>query len=310
MHPKSAQRLVILCIIICSVCLIFSIVPSLSITNTPKFDENKAFAILKKQCDFGPRPVGTESHERTKGYLVQEMKQYADSVTLQEFNCILHGKQEKLTNIIGRFGDAGKPAILLCAHWDTRPIADMEKDPSKREQPIIGANDGASGVAVLLELARIFKQIPPPIPIMMVLFDGEDYGPSADDMFLGSTHFAANLERDTSLKYGILLDMIGDANLGIYREGYSENGARNVNDIVWGTAKKLGYQRYFLDRVKYTINDDHVPLLKAGVKCIDLIDFDYPYWHTTSDTADKCSPNSLKIVGNLLKELIYSQQKS
>ncbi|MHB1459033.1 MAG: M28 family peptidase [Armatimonadota bacterium] len=213
----------------------------------------------------------------------------------------------RLTNIIAKFGKTSGNPILLCAHWDTRPIADRDRDPSKRKTPIIGANDGASGVAVLLELARLFKVSPPSVPVTIVLFDGEDYGPTGDDMFLGSSYFASNHEKGIKFRFGILLDMIGDKNLNIYREANSQAAARNVNDLVWSTAKQLGYARNFIDNVKFSINDDHIPLIRAGIPCVDIIDFDYMPWHTTYDTPDKCSPESLKIVGDVISKVVYSQ---
>lgn len=273
----------------------------------PSFDGDKSFAILNKQCEFGPRPVGTSAHTATKDYLADDLRKYANSVELQEFTSFLDGKTMALTNIIAKFGKTGSSSILLCAHWDTRPIADRDRDPSKRKIPIIGANDGASGVAVLLELARIFKQSPPAVPVTIVLFDGEDYGPTGDDMFLGSRYFASNLAKGVRFRFGILLDMIGDRNLGIYREANSQDAARKVNDLIWSTAKELGYTRSFIDRVKFSISDDHIPLIEAGIPCVDLIDFDYMPWHTVSDTPDKCSAESLKIVGDVISRVVYSQ---
>lgn len=284
-----------------------AIVYSSAVSGRPAFDGDKAFTILLKQCEFGPRPVGTIAHTATKTYLADELRKYADSVELQEFTSFIDGTSMPLTNIIARFGKTGTGSILLCAHWDTRPIADRDRDPSKRKTPIIGANDGASGVAVLLELARIFKQSPPDVPVTIVLFDGEDYGPTGDDMYLGSRYFASSLNKGTRFRFGILLDMIGDKNLGIYREANSQTAAKKVNDLIWRTAKDLGYARYFIDRTKFRITDDHVPLIEAGIPTVDIIDFDYMPWHTVSDTPDKCSSESLKIVGDVISAVVYSQ---
>lgn len=272
------------------------------------FNADNSFSILKKQCGFGPRPVGTVAHDQTRDYLIQEMKKYAQTIEIQDFSCVLDDKNQTLTNIIGRFGNSSSNSVLLSAHWDTRPIADRDPDPLKRKTPIIGANDGASGVAVLLELARIFHDTPPAVPVTIILFDGEDYGPTGQDMFLGSRYFASQLGQPTGYRYGILLDMIGDKDLGIYREGNSQISAKPVVDNIWSIAASLKYSQYFINKVKYSISDDHLPLIDAGLPCADLIDFDYKYWHTTGDTVDKCSSQSLKVVGDTIAKVVYSEQ--
>ncbi|HUV03907.1 MAG TPA: M28 family peptidase [Armatimonadota bacterium] len=275
----------------------------------PKFDSARAFAILQKQCEFGPRPVGSAAHDKTRDYLVGELRPYAESVELQNFEHVLAGKTYKLSNIVARFGSkTDTRGILLCAHWDTRPTADEELEAADRKRPILGANDGASGVAVLLELARMFHERPTAVPVTIVLFDGEDFGPTGKDMFLGSRYFASKLGNKTLFRYGILLDMVGDKELKIYREGNSQTAARFVLDKIWSAALKLGYQGTFKDEVRYTIGDDHVPLIEAGLPCADVIDFDYAYWHTLDDTVDKCSAESLKVVGEIIAEVVYSER--
>ncbi|MHB0912489.1 MAG: M28 family peptidase [Armatimonadota bacterium] len=243
----------------------------------PKFDSARAYRYLTAQCDFGPRPVGTPAHEATAEYLAGELRSCTDSVELQTFKHVLGGRERMLTNIVARFG-VGE-GVLLCAHWDTRPTADEELDRVSRKQPILGANDGASGVAVLLELARIFKEKPPAVPVTIVLFDGEDYGPGSEQMYLGAKYFAAHLP--AKYRYGILLDMVGDSDLNVYRE---ENSPKAVVDRIWQASDGA-----FSDELKYAIYDDHLPLIRAGVPCALVIDFDYPYWHTLKDTPDKCS---------------------
>lgn len=270
----------------------------------PAFNADQAFEYLKKQCAFGPRPPSSPAHKQTSDYLISELKKYSKDVTPQKFEKTISGKKLELVNIIAVFGTKSNKSILLSAHWDTRPFADQDKIQSNRNKPIIGANDGASGVAVLLELARIFHDNPPPVKVIIVLFDGEDYGKNSSDMFLGSKYFAQNLPKNLNIDYGILLDMIGDKDLGIYKEGNSIIAAPEVVNKVWDLAKRLGLKQ-FQDKVKYDIMDDHIPLLQAGISCIDIIDFDYPYWHTVQDTVDKCSPNSLGVIGKLLTELIY-----
>lgn len=279
------------------------------------FDGEKAYKLLVDQVEIGPRYPGIAGHDKCLDMIVSKLKPFADDVNVQEFSQTIAGKKLTLHNIIAKFNPAAKRSVLLAAHWDTRPIADMEIDSAKREQPILGANDGASGVAVLLELARIFHENRPDVGVVMVFFDGEDYATkshSSDAMFLGSKYFAKHLESATkdTIAYGILLDMIGDKNLTIYTESVSVNAAPDVVKCVWDSAKSLGYEKCFVNEAKYSISDDHVPLINAGIKCIDVIDFDYGPWHTLDDTADKCSAESLKIVGDVIAKVIYEEKPS
>ncbi len=274
--------------------------------NPPKFDSANAFSILQKQCDFGPRPVGTSAHEKTRDYLFGELRKSADAAELQNFTYTYKGTTYKLSNIIAHFGTSKEPGILLSAHWDTRPTADQELEKADQKKPILGADDGASGVAVLLEMARMFHEKAPAVPVTIVLFDGEDFGPTGKDMFLGSRQFASHMNK-ADYKYGILLDMVGDKTLEVFREGNSEADAKFVSDKIWKAAQDLGFAA-FKDKVKYTIGDDHIPLSQAGLPCADVIDFDYAYWHTLGDTVDKCSPESLRVVGETIAKVVYSEQ--
>lgn len=239
--------------------------------------------------------------------MLDRLSAQTNFVKMQTF---LHSDQERnveveLTNIIASFYPEKRRRLLLCAHWDTRPFADRDPDTSLRAQPILGANDGASGVAVLLELSRIISQSEPAWGVDMVLFDGEDGGQEGDveGFCLGSKYFARN-RGSYRPEFGILLDMIGDEDLTVYREGYSSRHAPRYVDLIWSAAKDLGLS-CFNDSVKHVVYDDHVPLLSAGIPAVDLIDFDYPFWHTTSDTPDKCSPESLQKIGDLLLEILY-----
>jgi len=297
-------RSVILPVLLCGVSLLLE--GCFAQANPPDFDSARAFDLLRKQCDFGPRPPGTPAHEKCRDYLYAELSKYTASSELQNFEHVRSGKTFPMSNIIARFGKPGDWGILLCAHWDTRPIADQELEEKDRKKPILGANDGASGVAVLLELARMFHERAPDVPVTIVLFDGEDWGPSTKDMFLGSSYFAARLTGNR-FRFGILLDMIGDKELDIYREGNSQSRARAVTDKIWAAARKLGRDE-FKDEVKYTISDDHLPLIKAGIPTADVIDFDYAYWHTLGDTVDKCSAKSLLAVGETVAQVVYSEQ--
>lgn len=274
------------------------------------FDSNRAFEMLKKQCEFGPRPPGSEAHTKTRDYLFSELKKYADTVSLQpytsEVDTIDDPPQRKtlhMNNIIAEFGSNHSETFLLAAHWDTRPCADQDPNSENQREPIIGANDGASGVAVLLEIARILKKTPPPRRIIIVLFDGEDYGKTTEQMFFGSRYFAKNMGK-WKPDYGVLLDMIGDKDLDIPKEQFSLAANPEFVEIIWRRAKKLGLDP-FQNRIGPAVMDDHVPLIRAGIPMVNIIDFDYPHWHTLEDTVDKCSPKSLEIVGKLVVSLIY-----
>jgi glutaminyl-peptide cyclotransferase len=280
----------------------------------PEFDGANAFEMLKRQCEFGPRPPGTEAARKTRAFLIAQLRQYADQVETQDFTYrdrVYTNREINLSNIVGIFHPEAKRRVLLCAHWDTRPVADMEMDAQKRRQPILGANDGASGVAVLLELARLFKQQKPEVGVVMVFLDGEDYGDwdRMEGVLLGAKHFARNMKK-YRLEYGILLDMIGDRNLQVYREVNSERYAPHVNDRVFRIARELGLEKNVIDQLKTEVIDDHIPINEAGLPTINLIDFDYAYWHTLEDTVDKCSPQSLAIIGSLVAETVYREKVS
>ena len=190
------------------------------------FDAKRAFADLQKQVDFGPRVPLTKGHDAALEWLVAELEKSAgeNNVRRQAFSMPLSGKRVAMTNIIAQFNPTAKKQVLLCAHWDTRPTADQEIDPEKKKQPIPGANDGASGVAVLLELARQFALKSPAVGVQIVLFDGEDYGPGDDRMYLGAKYYARRPARPKPA-YAILIDMIGDKDLQLWREQASETDA-------------------------------------------------------------------------------------
>lgn len=279
-------------------------------STVPVFDDKSAFKYLVKQCDFGPRNPGSNGYFKCRDFLINTLKSYADEVSTQAFE-FSYGKPSKTltaTNIIAKFQPKKTDRILLCAHWDTRPWADKDSMPKNVSLPILGANDGASGVAVLLEIARLLHQKKPLLGIDIVLFDGEDAGLAGTDQgwIQGSTFFVNNLNPVNYPRFGILLDMIGDADLSIYKEAYSWENARPIVEIVWNQAAELGIKE-FKPQTQYAILDDHLPFLKAGIPCIDLIDFDYPYWHTMEDTPDRCSPASLGKTGKLLVNIIYKK---
>ena len=280
----------------------------------PAFDGKRAFGYLTAQTDFGPRVANTPAHERCLGYFYRELGLLADTVWLQPFTHTGYdGKILRFNNVVASFNRRATRRVLLCAHWDSRPWADQDAEPKNRAKPVPGANDGASGVAVLLEIANQLKTTPPPTGVDIILFDGEDYGKShdLDNFLLGSRHFARNLSGGSRPDFGILLDMVGDAQLEILKEGNSVQYAPDAVNLIWTTARGLGIAA-FVDAPGETVYDDHIPLNEAGIRTVDLIDFNYPdesnrYWHTLEDTPDKCSPESLEDVGNVLLHVIYSR---
>ncbi|RPH99237.1 MAG: M28 family peptidase [Calditrichaeota bacterium] len=277
----------------------------------PHFSGEKAFVFLKAQCEFGPRNPGSAGHDRCRDYLLSTLKKSTPDVTTQIFSYSLPAFKSvmKGANIIARFHSQKKDRILLCAHWDTRPWADEETLPEKRKMPVMGANDGASGVAVLLHLAELLASQPPDIGVDIVLFDAEDAGDHFQNRSwaLGSAAFARDLLRTMRPRFGILLDMIGDADLNVYQEAFSTQYAGFIVQRVWQKAAELG-EPCFIPQVGYSVYDDHIPLLEAGVPCIDIIDFEYPYWHTLHDTPDKCSPTSLESIGRVITAIIYEEK--
>ncbi|MEJ2635131.1 MAG: M28 family peptidase, partial [Calditrichia bacterium] len=264
------------------------------------------FGWLLKQTDLGPRNPGSAGHEAAMQLLKTGLQNYGARVTLQPFMHYDANNKMTLTmtNIIGSFNPQNPSRILLCAHWDTRPFADQDK-PQNQAKPILGANDGASGVAVLLEIARQIQAQSPSIGVDIVFFDGEDYGHEGhlENYFLGSRYFVQNNSRFFP-QFAILVDMVGDKDLEIPIEGYSQQYAPDVVSRVWDTAGRLGINQ-FVNSVNGYISDDHVILDEGGIPAIDIIDFTYPYWHTLQDTPDKCSPASLKAVGDVLLNVIY-----
>lgn len=273
------------------------------------FNADRAFADLKKQVAFGPRVPNTEGHAKTRDWLLTQLTEITGGrASRQDFTQVVRGKTLKMSNLVAQINPTAPRQVMLCAHWDTRPTADQEIDPVKRKMPIDGANDGASGVAVLLEVARVLaaKPLGPTVGVQIVLFDGEDYGPGLENMFLGARHYAKKPALPKP-DYAILIDMIGDKDLNIRREVNSENNASEINDKVWKAAQALGIKA-FQYGVGYEIQDDHLPLQAAGWKAIDLIDFDYAPWHTLDDTVDKTSPASLKAVGDVLIKVIYDEK--
>lgn len=282
----------------------------------PDFDEDHAFEYLVAQCDFGPRNPGSEGYYACLDFIINELDQSADDIILQDFRYQeqRYRKRYDLQNIIARFNPDASFQTIISAHWDTRPWADQEDNRRDRNQPIIGANDGASGVAVLLELAKIMGETPPPIGVNLVFFDGEDLGvPGENETYCqGSRYFAKNLPIPRPDE-AINLDMVGDKQLHIPVEKYSLEYNPNLVRYLWGRADDMGLDAFDITP-QYAIYDDHVRLHEiAGIPAIDLIDFKYPnpyanFWHTMNDVPENCSAESLEQVGKLMVDYIYNRE--
>ncbi len=270
--------------------------PALS---APTFSAARAWQDLLAQCALGPREPGTGGHTAGRRFLTRALEQITPRVSSQRFVGSLDGRPVSLTNLIADVGPPGPHPAVLCAHWDTRPWADQDPDPAKRAVPILGADDGASGVAVALEVARVVR---PRIPVRIVLFDGEDLGHDLNGFFQGSRYYAAHLGPDRP-RWAILLDMVGQRNLVIHREQLSEQSAPTLLAGIFALARQL-QSPVFVDQPSQTIYDDHYPLIQAGIPAIDLIDFDYPAWHTTFDTPAQCSAASLGEVGRVVADYL------
>ncbi|MBI5170416.1 MAG: M28 family peptidase [Candidatus Eisenbacteria bacterium] len=269
----------------------------------------RALERVKTQCAFGPRVVGTEAHAKTLEWIVAEATRLGGRVERQTFADSATGRAVTLTNVIAHFGPETGRRILFCAHFDSRPWCDRDPDPAFHDQPVPGANDGASGVAVLLELAERFKLSPPPVGVDLVFFDGEDLGTNdrPEEFCLGSRGYAERLPAPGSPGRpvaGFLLDMVGDRDLQVFHEKNSAERASNLTALVAEAARATG-ARSFRDEVKWSIIDDHVPLLDAGLPTVDVIDFDYPAWHTHRDTPDQVSAESLAEVARVVEWIAY-----
>jgi len=276
----------------------------------PTFNGERAYRYLVHQVDFGPRVPGTKASAECRDFFYNHFTELGAHIDSQAFSFFDPYSQTDipLVNVIAGIKGDGEVSdgIVLMAHYDSRPRTDYAHDPKLKDEPIDGANDGASGVAVLMELGNLFAEKAPPCDVDLVLVDGEDWGKPSDlDYYLlGSREFGRRGIRE-KYRFGIVIDLIGDSKQEIYREAYSERSNKMLNDAIWSAAARLGITT-FRDTVKHTIIDDHLSLISAGVPSIDIIDFDYPYWHTEFDTPDKCSPAALENVGRVLAEVIYN----
>lgn len=263
------------------------------------FDGKAALQQVLAQTAIGPRPAGSPANRQTQAYISSKLIDYGWQVEGQDFAYM----NVACRNLIGK-ANAGKgPVVILGAHYDTRRQADNDPTPAARSQPVMGADDGASGVAVLLELARTLDKSRVANEVRLAFFDAEDDGRLDGWDFIAGSRYMADHMGQTTPQYVIVIDMIGDADQQIYRE-HSSTPA--LQDRIWQVAGDLGYTEFFRPDYKYTMLDDHTPFLEHGWPAQDLIDFDYPYWHTTQDTADKISAASLEHVGRVLQRLLQS----
>ncbi len=272
-----------------------------------EFDGAAAFGYVERQMAFGARIPGTPAHRQTGDWLLTQLRSRADTVIVQEIAHVTRaGDTLRLRNFFARFRPQATERVLFLAHWDTRPHADQSQNLGQQRLPVPGANDGASGVAVLLGVADALKKRPPTTGLDLLFVDGEDYGDFADtnDVLIGSRYFAAHQPPGYQPLFAVLFDMVADKELQVYQEGNSAAFAPEVVERVWRAAADLKYARYFVPGVRHTLTDDHVSLQHVGIRAIDVVDFDYPYWHTTEDTLDKVSAASLQIVGDVAVALV------
>ena len=293
---------------------------------TPIFNADSAYSYVDKQVAFGPRVPNTKEHQQCADYLSSELKRFGANVIVQDAPVIaFDGTELKAKNIIGQYNVEKRNRILLFAHWDSRPFADHDPDPKKRNTPILGANDGASGVGILMEIARQINKSGINIGVDIIFFDAEDYGTpeyldvkyKPDTWCLGTQYWCNNPHRkDYTARYGILLDMVGAPDAVFYKELYSKKFAPNLVDRVWNAAADLGYLSYFSFEDGGQIVDDHVYVNKLlNIPSIDIIQHEpmsetnfNAYWHTHDDNMDNVDKATLKAVGQTVLEVIYSER--
>lgn len=292
---------------------------------SPDFDADSAYSFVEKQVSFGPRVPGTSAHEACGDYLSAKLSSFGAQVVEQKADVThYNGRNIKIRNIIGSYQPEKEKRVLLFAHWDSRPFADEESDGQRQKLPIDGADDGASGVGVLLEIARQLQQKPTNIGIDIIFFDLEDWGqPSFEKDFLegdwwcvGSRYWSENPHvAGYKAAYGILLDMVGADGATFLREGYSIQHASNIVSKIWGTASKLGFGRFFVQRNGTYITDDHVPIIEnMKVPCVDIINLKdtptgfAPHWHTHKDNMQIINKESLNAAGQTVMEVIYGEK--
>ncbi len=290
----------------------------------PDFSADSAYTFIADQVAFGPRIPDTDAHRRCAVYLVNRLQAAGATVHEQPFQArAFNGKVLNGVNIIGSFNTAASKRILLFAHWDTRPWSDHDPDPANYNTPVTGANDGASGVGVLLEVARQLGLKSPQVGVDIVFFDAEDYGAPESwqgnqqhTWCLGSQHWSRNPHQPGyKASFGILLDMVGAPGASFYREQISEHFAMDIVNKVWSAAHRLGHQRYFINAPGGSITDDHLYVNQlAGIPSVNIIQYDPnsekgfgAYWHTINDTMENIDRNTLHAVGTTVLSVIYNE---
>lgn len=286
----------------------------------PEFSSEKAYEYVEDQVAFGPRVPGTEAHVNAINYLREHFRNTAgnNAVFVQEFETEVYGDSLKLFNLVAAFGLEHSDRIVLAAHWDSRPRA--EEDPDEPERPIDGADDGGSGVAVLMEFANIFAENDLPVGVDIILFDGEDYGEPGDlaNYFLGSRYWSQNPPvPGYNPRFGILLDMVGGAGAVFPKEGYSMSFAPELVNQIWSVADEMDHGDLFIDEAGGSVSDDHVIVERyTGIPMINIIHHrrragggvNFPsYWHTQNDTMEIIDPEVMQAVGDVLLEMIYNR---
>lgn len=295
------------------------------VVEPPAFNVDSAYAYVKAQTEFGPRTMGSAAHEACCNYIAGKLAEFCDTVLIQPFTARTYdGRSWNAANIVASFAPGKQDRVLLSSHWDSRPFADHDPDPANHDKPIDGANDGASGVGVLMEVARQLRQLNPKVGVDIVLFDAEDYGPKEGDSApkgdwwgLGSQYWAKNPHvAGYKAKYGILLDMVGAPYACFMQENFSVRFAQPVVAKVWSTAFDLGYGSYFQNSPGGIITDDHYYVNQyAGIPMIDIIHYDmatgtgFPsVWHTVGDNIGAIDRNTLGVVGATLLQVIKNEE--
>ncbi len=291
------RQLVLILIIALAGSAIIALINHQSVSAPTMFDGQSAYLHVEMQQSFGPRILGSEAHTRTIEYIAQKLEASGWQVEIQEATY----QQVAIRNVIAT-RDNRSPRFIIGAHFDSRLYADRDPKPENQAKPVPGANDGASGVAVLLELARVLPKSYS--DAALVFFDAEDQGGINNmDWILGSRAFVSQLTYTPEA--AVIVDMIGDRDQQLF---YEANSDQVLSKQIWLIAEELGYSERFIPQIKYSILDDHTPFLQAGIKAVDIIDFDYPSWHTTEDTSDKVSPESLEAVGRVLVQWLISHE--
>lgn len=292
----------------------------------PDFNADSAYIYLQEQCDFGPRTMNSTAHDKCEKWIIQKFEQYGCKVTTQKATLNGYdGTPLRSTNIMASYNPEATTRIMFCAHWDCRPWADNDPDSTNWHKPIIAANDAASGVGVMIELARILKGSGLELGVDFICFDAEDYGTPqwfegedpGDTWALGAQYFANNLPEGYAPRYGILLDMVGGVGAKFYREGMSMQYAPAIVKKVWNAARQVGYGSYFPKADGGMITDDHIPVNQtANIPCIDVIPY-YPdcaqssfgsTWHTIADNMDNIDKNTLKAVGQTMVQVLFTEK--